>query len=327
MTIVFDTRELAAHERADAICDAMQTSSVPSHVTHEDPGGPVHGVFEMWEFGTESVFRAEMSGIRLRRTERQVRAFEAPMLAVAVQQRGLGRYEQFGDRCTVPVGELHVMDLNAPYDFRWSGRGASTCLYVPLDRLDLPPRVLHSAARAVRESPLYRLTTDHILALTAAADALSAGVAAVYTGSASAELVRGLLLSAARPDLDATILPGRVLLTRVRAYILRNLGNPDLDATMIARAHGVSPRYLYKICAAADFSLAQWIIDQRLERVRAELSGPLAAHRSIGVIAARWGFRDRSHFARRFRRAYGMTPSEWRRVMHAGDAGWEGNPQ
>jgi AraC-like DNA-binding protein len=33
----------------------------------------------------------------------------------------------------------------------------------------------------------------------------------------------------------------------------------------------------------------------------------------IGGIAFDWGFSDLSHFGRRFRAAYGMTPGEYRR--------------
>lgn len=314
MTVVFDTRVLAPHERADAMCDAMQTASVPSHVVHEDPGGAVHGIFEVWELGEASIFRAEMSGISLRRTPRQVRAFQAPMLAIAVQQVGVGDYTQREEHRRVTVGNLHVMDLNAPYDFRWNGKGASTCLYVPLDRLDASEQLIGSAAARVCESPLYRLVADHIVAMTTAADALSAGPVAAATGAASVELVRGLLLSACRPDYDAAILPGDLLLTHIRAYIRRNLGDPDLDAAAIAQAHNISVRYLYKICAAADYSLAQWIVGERLEHARAELARPEARHRSIAAIAARWGFRNQSHFTRRFRLAYGIAPREWRRI-------------
>ncbi|MEV0247327.1 helix-turn-helix domain-containing protein [Nocardia sp. NPDC050712] len=314
MTIVFDTRPLPPRERADAICDAMQTASVPSHVEHEDPAGVVHGVFEMWEFGTVSIFRAEMSGIRLRRTARQVRAFEAPMLAIAVQQTGLGRYEQLGAQHTVPVGALHVMNLNAPYDFRWSARGASTCLYVPLDQLDLPEHLIRRAAPLVRDSPLYSLVAGHIVALTTSADGLSPSPAAGPAGSASLELVRGLLLSADRPHSGAAVLPDRVLLDQIRGYVHGNLRNPDLDAASIARAHHVSVRYLYKVCAAADVGLAQWIIGERLERIRSDLARPETRHRSIAAIAAGWGFRNQSHFSRRFLLAYGMTPRQWRRL-------------
>jgi AraC-like DNA-binding protein len=33
----------------------------------------------------------------------------------------------------------------------------------------------------------------------------------------------------------------------------------------------------------------------------------------IGEIAFSWGFSDLSHFVRRFRAAYGMTPGDYRR--------------
>jgi AraC-like DNA-binding protein len=36
-------------------------------------------------------------------------------------------------------------------------------------------------------------------------------------------------------------------------------------------------------------------------------------HRMIGEIAFSWGFSDLSHFSRRFRDQFGMTPSEARR--------------
>jgi AraC-like DNA-binding protein len=37
------------------------------------------------------------------------------------------------------------------------------------------------------------------------------------------------------------------------------------------------------------------------------------AHRMIGEIAFSWGFSDLSHFSRRFRDAYSMTPGDYRR--------------
>ncbi|MDT5150765.1 MAG: hypothetical protein QOI01_2498, partial [Mycobacterium sp.] len=32
------------------------------------------------------------------------------------------------------------------------------------------------------------------------------------------------------------------------------------------------------------------------------------------TVARRWGFKDPTHFARRFRAAYGMPPSQWLRT-------------
>ncbi|MGK8552953.1 helix-turn-helix domain-containing protein [Nocardia gipuzkoensis] len=319
MTVVFNSDTIAPHERVDAVAAAVQEASVPSHVVLDGPEERVHATFDVWQFGEASVFRARTSGIQLIRTPKQVRTSPAPVLAVAVQQAGDGRYEQGGVQRVVRPGELHVMDLNAPYDFSWHGDGASTCLHVPLEQLGLPADLISQAATRVQDSPHYRLVANHIVQLTTDADALSADPAAALSGCASIELIRGLLLSAGSDDGNAAVIPADILLSRIRAYVRRNLADPDLGAEQIAKAHNMSVRQLYKICANAEYSLEQWIISQRLEQVRADLTKPEHRQRTISMIARRWGFRDPSHFARRFRAAYGLSPREWRRVALAAE--------
>ena len=46
----------------------------------------------------------------------------------------------------------------------------------------------------------------------------------------------------------------------------------------------------------------------------ASLLLPQRRARTIAMVARRWGFTDRTHSTHRFRSAYGLTPSEWRRV-------------
>ncbi|MEU2123917.1 helix-turn-helix domain-containing protein [Nocardia niwae] len=319
MTVVFNSDTIAPHERAGAVAAAVQEASVPSHVVLDGPDERVHATFDMWQFGAASVFRARTSGIQVIRTPKQVRASPAPVLAIAVQQTGDGRYEQGGVLRVVRPGELHVMDLNAPYDFGWRGDGASTWLRVPLDQLGLPAELISQAAARAPDSPHYRLVANHIVQLTADADALSADPAAALSGCASIELIRGLLLSASSDDGNGSVVPSDILLSRIRAYVRRNLADPDLGSEQIAKAHNMSVRQLYKICANAEFRLEQWIIGQRLERVRGDLARPDHEHRTIAMIARRWGFRDPSHFARRFRAAYGVSPREWRRTAQFTD--------
>jgi AraC-like DNA-binding protein len=91
----------------------------------------------------------------------------------------------------------------------------------------------------------------------------------------------------------------------------------DPAAPTIAAAHNISLRHLYKVCAEADLSLEQWIIGERLRGAREELSRPESRQRPIAMIARRWGFRDPTHFTRRFRAVYGMAPSEWRTAHSA----------
>jgi AraC-like DNA-binding protein len=86
---------------------------------------------------------------------------------------------------------------------------------------------------------------------------------------------------------------------------------------VIAAAHNISLRQLYKTCAAVDLSLEQWIINERLHHVRHDLAQPDRQHQPIATIARGWGFRDPTHFARRFKARYGMTPTQWRRASVA----------
>jgi AraC-like DNA-binding protein len=64
------------------------------------------------------------------------------------------------------------------------------------------------------------------------------------------------------------------------------------------------------MCDAADVRLMEWIIEERLEGARRDLSAPDAFSVSVALVARKWGFKDASHFTRRFNRAYGIAPRE-----------------
>ena len=51
---------------------------------------------------------------------------------------------------------------------------------------------------------------------------------------------------------------------------------------------------------------------------RADLASPAMAHLSLPLIAARWGVLDAAHVSRAFRAAYGVTPSQYRRLTQIG---------
>jgi AraC-like DNA-binding protein len=130
---------------------------------------------------------------------------------------------------------------------------------------------------------------------------------------ATIELVRALITTAAQDELGQRVLHDTLYL-RVSKYVDAHLTDPDLNAESIALAHNVSVRTLYNAWSAANqVPLSQWIIAARLEGARAQLSGGTSAM-TIAAIARRWGFSDATHFARRFRSAYGLSPREWRQL-------------
>ena len=60
-------------------------------------------------------------------------------------------------------------------------------------------------------------------------------------------------------------------------------------------------------------SIERYINERRLQRCRRALEDSRQDHRSIGEIAFKWGFSDLSHFSRRFKTRFGMSPSDYRR--------------
>jgi len=302
MPVLFETKPIPAPRRREALMHALREAS---GVLDEQP---VHSRLEHWSFGPLTMFRAESTGFSLNRT-----AKSAQFVAVAVYEGGQAIHRAEAVTRVVRPGDLLMVDVTRPFDFTWQGYGASRTLQVPLDQLGLPADVVRRAGLRLARSPLYRLVSRHIQEMSRDADRLSATSAAGALGCATIDLVRALILSAAEEPPGPREASEQTLVAQVRAYVRGHLGDPALSPGSIATALAVSPRQLYRSCAAADLRLAQWIITTRLERAKAELTDPRARRQSIAAIARHWGFKDPTHFTRRFRAAYGILPSEWRK--------------
>lgn len=99
-------------------------------------------------------------------------------------------------------------------------------------------------------------------------------------------------------------------LARIEKFVRQNLSNQALSADLIARAQGISTRYLH--CLFKDGpSLGQWIREQRLEACRDQLADP-ACRETVAEIAYRWGFGDQAQFSRHFKTRFGHSPRDLR---------------
>lgn len=309
--LLLDTADLPAEDRVAAFRAAFDLASVPCRIEDLGLDGAVRARLHLWAFGRATLFTSDSSGFRLVRTPRHVHRESPPVVALAVQARGIGQFSQFGADQLVHSGELMVSDLTVPYVFSWTGGGGSCAFHVPYDQLGLPADVVEAAGPRLRASPLYELVRDHLVRLVGLADVMAVDPGAAALGTATTELVRALLVSAA--GRSAPEVREQTLATRVLVYARQHLTDPGLTPERIAREHNVSVRQLYKACAGAGVRLEQWVIEQRLEAARSELAAPSGRRRSIAATARACGFADPSHFARRFRAAYGVTPRDWQR--------------
>lgn len=161
------------------------------------------------------------------------------------------------------------------------------------------------------DTPEVGLAVDFIQALNARTDQLDASLMPRLAD----QLVELVSLALGGANGEVTLSTARAnALRRVKAEIEKRLCNPNLTPSLAAAAGGVSVRYANALLAEQGSSLERYIQQRRLEHCRHALEDPLQSHRMISEIAFAWGFSDHSHFTRRFRDAFGMTPRECRQL-------------
>jgi AraC-like DNA-binding protein len=310
--LLLDTVTIPVADRIEIFNAAMLDASVPMTITHEQPEQPIQARMQLWNLGVGELFTSDNSGFRLRRARRHLSMDGKPYLALALQASGLCQFEQFGHQQVVRRGHLMLNDLTAAYDVTWSGLGGSRCFQLPYDRLGLPVDLIRAAVPRIHTSPLYDLVCHHLNYLSSEADRLQGDPGLTSLGNATTELLRALVASAAGSGSLVQQVREETLLTRILAYVRLHLTEPGLGPQRIAAAHNISRRQLYSLFRHAGISLEQWIITQRLEGARVDLTSVASRHRTIGAIARSWGFTGPSHFTNRFRGAYGLSPVAYR---------------
>jgi len=113
---------------------------------------------------------------------------------------------------------------------------------------------------------------------------------------------------------------------RVRAALscIENaLSDPELTASRVAEAQGVSRRRLDQIMVeATGIPVSSQIWQRRLEQAAGDLRDARYTSKTVTQIAFAAGFDDVAHFSRAFKRRYRVPPREWRR----GNLSAPGNP-
>ena len=309
---VLDTSILAPQDRAGAFQDIVSQNSTVSVETFENTA-TLQAEMHVYPMGPAKVFNIDASGTTLRRTRRGAREMNECPIACALPLRTTNRLmRDRGDDRTFGARDLILVDLASPYTYVWEGKGASYAVHVDYDVLGVPMDTIRKAINEPRSSPLYPLVRDHMLRVTTRADDIESSGATNEVGTATVDLMRALIVSAAGDDPATRETMNATLRTRVVEYVRSHLRDPELTPARIAHANGVSVRMLYALYATENCSLEQSIIQQRLRGAHADLAAPHLRHRTITAVARSWGFTSPSFFTHRFRQVYEMTPREWR---------------
>lgn len=92
------------------------------------------------------------------------------------------------------------------------------------------------------------------------------------------------------------------------AWIERNLRDPSLSVSKVARAIGVSERHLTRAFAETGTGVARTILERRLDLAHRILTTPGTP--TVREVAAYCGFASAAHFGRVFKERYEVTPAE-----------------
>ncbi len=279
------------------------------------------GTIRTARLGRLQVVTVECDALRAVRTPRLTARGSAENLIVRLQGRGVARLEQDAREAYLQAGEIVFYDMTRPHRMDFPERHQTKSVLLPRRLLGL------------KESDLQRITATPIRTDTALGALVSpflsglvdsAGSCPPHIGELLARNAVDLLTGLAHEQLGRkpVAAPGgdRVMLLRMQVFIDRHLADPDLTPEVIARAHHISVRYVYKLFQQEDVTVGRWIQRRRLAECRRELARPEAALRTVAGVARRWAFTSPAHFSRVFQAAYGMSPSEWR------DSGGDGRP-
>ena len=318
MTLVVDTAAVPPEERFDLWAETSRQVFEPLEV--HSPSRPFAGRLEHYGLGSLGLWHMTALVSSAKRTPQLIRAGDPELVQLMLQIRGRVRITQDGRSSVVGPGGLISWQSSHPYTVAGETDFESLMLYCP--------------------AVLLRPHTDAVCRRTALAIDGGAGVGAIvrqymqgllgglrsgavphdskgHLAEGLLDLVRALFVGG---DAEGLVPERRadVLRARISEYIDANLADPRLGPADIAREHFISRSYLYRLFEDEGQSVLETIRSRRLERARRDLADPALAGEPIVAIAARWGFVSKSHFSRRFREAYGCSPSEFRRDALAG---------
>lgn len=270
------------------------------------------GTLEPVDLGRDvRLTRVRTSPCRVVRTSRMaVRdASDDVLFLVHLGQPAVVHHEQQRSVMRPGYGSVHVADR--PYELVFRSRGDELVLQMP--RRLLPSKRLLSADRlrlgVAPEEPVLRVFRAFSAELLGIAGSLT-GPAREQMGHTAVDLLAAVLGAGGDHELGRE--GSATTLVRLQCFVRARLEDPGLGPETLARAHGISVRYVHRLFAADGTSPAAFIRAERLRRAQHLLRGSRGQAPPVAAVAARLGFGSTEGFIRAFRREHGCTPGRWR---------------
>ena len=325
-TIAFHTDDVPREHRFDAWRERSCRAAAPMDVDSVH-AADFWGHQSLVRLGPVSLWPLHARATSYRRTRRLIQQSDPDLYHLTLMLPGSGRLRvsHQGRENIHGPGDLYLLDLSrpaevSPLDERECLRGVG--VEVPRSLLRLPDNqgvdALLGRRLSIRRG-FGALLAQYIARVVSDTEAYEPSDVP-QLNTALLDLLVGTLAGELRHDAPpAPETHRRNTVARVRAHIQRNLHDPLMSPQTVAAAHHLSTRQLHRLFGEEEYTVAAYIRQQRLERARRDLAAPAQHATPVHAIAARWGFPAMPHFSRAFRDAYGMPPSEYRRLAQLVD--------
>lgn len=267
------------------------------------------GVLDVRRFGGLDLSRVSSSPAVVRRHRPTGGGEHGRYFKLHIQEFGSSLNVQDGHEAVLGPGDLMLCDSSRPYSIRFDDPNRMLVLRLPEAKV---------AARFEDPDALVgrRLGVESLGASLLAAFVHSLWNAAPANDEADCEdalLDAALNLLAAAQGMApaAPQAQGSCAKHRIKRFVDENLRDPELSVGGVARALGVSPRYVQMAFADMGTTPLAYIRRKRLQLAAQQLRRH-GAGCSITELSFSLGFNDLSHFSRAFKARYGVGPRDYR---------------
>ncbi len=297
-----------------ALWDEFLSRNISPHARHPVESGPFDGSMKKTSIGFLNKFTLKSSPYTSSVTNEVISSrmhHEAYILIIPHASNY--RIRQDGFSIDLADGEMALLDSRLTGSI--SGLGYSAKTMFAMARRDwedhAPPPNLDGDFKIDTRRSVIRLARAFLAEL----DAEGATSDAAEISLLSKQLLELISVyfetgSDAVPD----TINKQVRLRRIKSFVRRSIGDPDLGPAAVAQHFGISPRYIGRLFQDVNSTLMDYIWDMRLQQAAVALDRPNRGPMSVKDLGFSLGFRSQSHFSTRFSARFGCSPSEYRRL-------------
>ncbi|WP_199261028.1 AraC-like ligand-binding domain-containing protein [Paracoccus binzhouensis] len=306
----YSTAATAPPERAAHWSAIIADTYFPLQLSYRDPA-TFQGRLERRSAGPVSLSRLRTEPACYERVPGLIRHGEAEEYLVTIPSAAPVLFRQLGRDVTCGPGGFLLERGDAPYRFAYEARNDLLVMKIAhralSERLRQPDRLCATIFDG--RQGLCGLFAETVRRAHAMPE--DAGAAEVL-GRHLIELLALALDRQAETDSGAGTAIRAAHLQRAQQAIRREIRDPALSPEGVARACGISKRYLHDLFSETGTTVAQHIRETRLQAARDMLQMP--GDLSLAGIAYRLGFCDQAQFSRQFRAFFGQTPRDYRKA-------------